>query len=140
MTGRNRNDPDFLSELSALSLALQQLNKSFEAETGLSLVQMVVLRTLRQMPATSPKFLAKSLSVTPGTLSQTLSRLERRRLLIISPDPRDARRKMVSITREGLQAFEASFDTFCDRAESSGLVGLSLKKVRDVIAEVLAEP
>lgn len=102
---------EFVSSMSGLidlSLTLQGLNKSLEANCGLSIVQWSVLNTLIEMPAVSPQLLAKALRVTPGTLSQSLSRLSKKDFLFMCSDPSDARKKMISITRSGKDALESA--------------------------------
>lgn len=90
-----------ISCLMELSLTLQNINKTMETKCGLSVVQWSLLKTLLNMPAVSPMFLAKALGVTPGTLTQTLTRLDRKKYLFMCDDPTDARKKMISITRLG---------------------------------------
>lgn len=98
---------DFASSISGLiklSLSLQGLNKSLESKYGLSIVQWSLLNALVGMPAVSPRILAKTLRVTPGTLSQSLNRLAKKDFLFMRSDPNDARKKMISITRSGKNA------------------------------------
>ncbi len=90
-----------ISSLMDLSLTLQNINKTLEVKCGLSFVQWSLLKKLLNMPAVSPLFLAKALGVTPGTLTQTLIRLDRKKYLFMCDDPTDARKKMISITRLG---------------------------------------
>lgn len=92
-----------LTNLTKLHLGIQQLNKEVEQSCGLSLVQWHVLSNLVRMPATSPQLLANTIGITPGSLTQTLARLENKKWLFICEDSRDARKKMVSITRLGKQ-------------------------------------
>ena len=84
-----------------LSLTLHHINKTLESKCGMSIVQWSLLKTLLNMPAASPLILAKALGVTPGTLSQTLTRLNKKKYLFMCDDPNDARKKMISITRLG---------------------------------------
>lgn len=84
-----------------LNQAFQYLNKTLESRYGLSIIQWSLLQNLRQMPAVSPRVLSKTLGVTPGTLSLALARMERRELLFMCDDPSDARKKMISLTRDG---------------------------------------
>lgn len=102
-----RNYMNSISRLMDLSLMLQNINKVLEAKCGLSLVQWSLLKTLINMPAVSPLVLAKTLKITPGTLSQTLTRLDRKEYLFMCDDPTDARKKMISITRLGKDALTA---------------------------------
>lgn len=89
-----------------LNLTLHHVNKTLESKCGLSVVQWYLLKNLLNMPAVSPLVLAKALGVTPGTLTQTLTRLDRKKLLFMCDDPNDARKKMISITRLGRDTLE----------------------------------
>lgn len=80
---------------------IQAINKAFESKHGLSIVQWSVLKTLVERPAVSPQLLARALGVSPGTLTQTLVRLSRKKLIFTCDDPKDARKKIISITRAG---------------------------------------
>jgi DNA-binding MarR family transcriptional regulator len=92
---------ELVLKLLSVNLKFQGLNKTFEYRFGLSIVQWAFMKTLLQMPAASPQGLAKALNVTPGTLTQTAARLERKKFIFVCSDPKDARKKMLSITREG---------------------------------------
>jgi DNA-binding MarR family transcriptional regulator len=121
----NQNDIDLqLLALLSLSLNIQGINKALEAKYGLSIVQWALLRHLLEMPAVSPLVLARTLQVTPGTLSQTLTRLSRKGYVFVCGDPRDARRKMISITRRGRDALEDFQDVYASAfSEISHLAG-----------------
>lgn len=93
-----------LFRLLDLGLELQKINKILEVKYGLSIVQWSLLKNLLEMPAASPLALARSLKITPGTITQTLGRLSKKKFLFICEDPQDARKKMVSLTREGRDA------------------------------------
>ncbi len=86
--------------------SLQLLNKRSERDFGLSLVQWYLLRRLVDMPACSPLALASAVGVQPSTLTQSMKRLGRKGLLILVHDPRDSRKKLVSITRQGKKALD----------------------------------
>lgn len=95
-----------VSCLMELSLTLHHVNRTLEARCGLSVVQWSLLKTLLNMPAVSPLVLARALGVTPVTLSQSLTRLERKKYLFMCDDPSDARKRMVSLTRLGRNKLE----------------------------------
>ncbi|MGE0764461.1 MAG: MarR family winged helix-turn-helix transcriptional regulator [Bdellovibrionales bacterium] len=119
----------FVSRLMGLSLTLQMINKNLETKYGLSIVQWSLLKTLLNMPTVSPQVLAKALGVTPGTLSQTLGRLSRKRYLFICDDPTDARKKMISITRLGRDALVAASTEY-------DLVFSEIETVNDNIGQI----
>jgi DNA-binding MarR family transcriptional regulator len=112
-----------LADLLRVSLVFQQINKTLESKIGLSLVQWFLLRTLKVMPAVGPLELAKALGITQGTLSQSLRRLSRKELILVCSDPKDARKKIVSLTRSGKQILDSSTAEFKHMFE--GLKGLN---------------
>lgn len=95
-----------LLSLFHIGIYIQNLNKFLERKLGLSLVQRCLLKHLIDMPAASAYSLAKAVGVHPSTLSQTLKRLERRKFIYIAEDPKDSRRKLISITRSGKEALD----------------------------------
>lgn len=101
-----------LKTLISIGLAFQQINKIFESDCGLSIVQWSLLKALIEMPTISPQALAKTLGVSPSTLTQTLARLSKRKLIFVCDDPRDARRKIISITRSGKEKLEEAHNLF----------------------------
>ncbi|MGD9537882.1 MAG: MarR family winged helix-turn-helix transcriptional regulator [Alphaproteobacteria bacterium] len=56
---------------------------------------------------TSPLQLARAFQVSKGTMTNTIQRLEARRLIEVRPDPADGRGKRVFLTRKGRAAREA---------------------------------
>jgi DNA-binding MarR family transcriptional regulator len=86
--------------------SIQALNKHSEKTLGISLVQWCLLRCLIDMPASSANSLAKAVSVHPSTLTQTLKRLDRKNFIFITEDPKDSRKKLISITRSGKDVLE----------------------------------
>lgn len=83
------------------NLEFHGLNKSAEVSLGLSLVQYHLLVTLRDMPGCSPQRLADAVGMHPSTMTQSLKRLQRKKAIFIADDPRDARKKLLSVTRLG---------------------------------------
>lgn len=129
----SRDHINSISRLMDLSLTLQNINKSLELKCGLSVVQWSLLKTLLNMPAVSPLVLARALGVTPGTLSQTLMRLDRKKYLFMCDDPTDARKKMISITRLGKKAL-ASVDEEFERIFSEiNLIDDGVTKIDDFL-------
>lgn len=72
---------------------------------GMTRAQFAVLNHfVRLEPGScSPAQLASAFQVTRPTITSTLGKLVRRRLVDIRPDPADGRAKLVSITPEGRQ-------------------------------------
>ncbi len=89
-----------------IGLSIHNFNKISERETGLSLVQWCLLNKLMDMPAASALALAKGVGVHPSTLTQSLKRLEKKGFVFVADDPRDSRRKMISLTRNGQAALQ----------------------------------
>ncbi len=113
----NLNSRPFISqveksvlELSRVSLELHRLNKFFECEVKLSLVQFCVLRHLVDMPGTSAQTLAGAVGVHPSTLTQSIRRLALKEYLFVDEDPLDSRRKIISITRRGKNALDQAIE------------------------------
>lgn len=92
---------DRIDSLFHLTLALHHVNKDVESKFKLSLVQLVVLLHLRELPACSPNNLAIAIGIHPSTLTPTLRRLEKKQLIFVTEDPRDSRKKMLALTRRG---------------------------------------
>lgn len=86
--------------------SIQLLNKRSEKNLGLSLVQWGLLKCLIDMPASSAHLLAKAVGVQPSSLTQTLKRLQRKHLIFITEDPKDSRKKLISITRLGKEVLD----------------------------------
>lgn len=95
-----------LVSLFRIGISIHNLNKRSEKHSGLSLAQWCALRQLIDMPAVTAHSLAKAVGIHPSTLTQTLKRLEKKELIFISDDPRDSRRKLITITRSGKDALE----------------------------------
>ncbi|MEK6704264.1 MAG: MarR family transcriptional regulator [Bdellovibrionota bacterium] len=90
-----------VAQLVKMSLVFHNLNKEAEARFGLSLVQYHLLVTLRDMPGCSQQKLADAAGMHPSTLTQSLKRLQRKRAVFVGEDPKDSRKKILSMTRSG---------------------------------------
>ena len=119
-----------------LGVKIQNLNQSLERRHGLSLVQWGVLRSLIDMPATSARKLAAMVRIHPSTLTQSLGRLQKKGFLFASPDPRDARKKMLVATREGKDAVDALTREFSQLKQSSALQS-ALSTIDDFLEDCL---
>ena len=70
---------------------------------GLTTAQFSVLNHFVRLGGErSPKRLADAFQVTKGAMTNTLSKLEKKGLIRVVPDPADGRAKVVSITPEGI--------------------------------------
>jgi DNA-binding MarR family transcriptional regulator len=89
-----------------LSLLLHNLNKEAERRAGLSIVQWTILEQLMEMPGVSALELSDAVNLHPSTLTQALKRLIRKGFIVASEDPRDSRKKVVALTRQGKLALD----------------------------------
>lgn len=128
-----------LTTLVDVGLALQRLNKTFEQQLGLSIVQWCVLHRLLDLPAASALLLAHAVGVTPGTLTQSLGRLKRKGLVYVGEDPRDARRKSIAVTRDGRDAVVKASRFFRESLAKVVALRAELEAVRDALRNVPAE-
>ena len=120
-----------LVSLVRIGNSIHHLNKKSEQLTGLSLVQWCVLKQLIDMPGTAALALAKMVDVHPSTLTQTLKRLERKGHVFLMEDPKDSRKKVISITKQGqmmLAKMEAQMESWSRelRSLSGGLNQLNI--------------
>ncbi len=102
-----------VSRLVKISLAFHNINKTLESEIGLSLVQYHLLHHLRDRPGISPQVLAKVAGMHASTLTQSLKRLSKKGLLYVGDDPKDSRKKLITLTASG----KAAIDRFEAMAE-----------------------
>lgn len=81
--------------------ALERLSVRMEAELSVSAAQRMMIRLIGKYPSITPGRLADALHLDPGTVSATLARLERKRLIERRRDGRDKRRVIVGLTDAG---------------------------------------
>ncbi len=127
-----------LLSLFHIGLSIQNLNKVWERKLGLSLVQWCLLKHLIDMPAVSALSLAKAVGVHPSTLSQTLKRLERRQFIHIAEDPKDSRKKVISITRLGKEALDRTTQTLIASSKLSS-ISKELQQVHVTLQKYVVE-
>jgi DNA-binding MarR family transcriptional regulator len=89
-----------------LGMEVERLSARMEQKCGISLAQWSVLIRLKDLPACTAQELANAVGVHPSTLTQALKRLEKKGYLFVGKDPRDSRKKILSLTREGTQRLE----------------------------------
>ncbi|HTO96097.1 MAG TPA: MarR family transcriptional regulator [Myxococcales bacterium] len=92
---------DFMRMLWAVDHALQSASKRMEATFGLTGPQRLVVRIVGRFPGIAAGRVAEILHVHPSTLTGILKRLEARGALQRKPDPRDARRALLTLTAKG---------------------------------------
>lgn len=95
-----------IAHLVRMNLTFHNLNKSAELRLGLSLVQYYLLTILRDMPGCSPQNLADAAGMHPSTLTQSLKRLRRKQTVFVGEDPKDSRKKILSMTRNGCELLD----------------------------------
>ncbi|MDE1170743.1 MAG: MarR family transcriptional regulator [Verrucomicrobium sp.] len=117
--------------LAEIAQAIQRLNKACDQRHGLSITQWLVLRALVDRPAASPFVLAAALDIHPSTLTPMLARLEGKGFVFVAEDPRNLRRKMISITREGRRALGAASDGISALLRANAAQSRRLHAVRD---------
>ncbi|WP_338757626.1 MarR family transcriptional regulator [Nocardia vulneris] len=79
-----------------------------DSSGGLSYSQMRLLGTLEENEPMTQHQLAQALSVSDPAISRALRPLEAAGLIRITPDPEHGRRRLVSTTEAGRNAFHAS--------------------------------
>jgi len=114
MTPTPRADPglglvlEFLGLLWEMNHALAKTSKRMEARFGVTGPQRLVIKIVAKVPDISAGRLAQILHLHPSTLTPILIRLEARRLLVRTADPRDRRRVTVRLTADGRRLAGAS--------------------------------
>jgi DNA-binding MarR family transcriptional regulator len=97
---------DFMRLLWRVDHALQLASKRMERVLGVTGPQRLVLRILGKQtggkhPGLPAGRLARWLHLHPSTLTGILQRLDRKGLIVRRPDPGDARRVLLGLTRKG---------------------------------------
>lgn len=131
------SEGDLLTELFLLGISLHHLTKKSEKLFGLSLVQRALLHQLRELPGSSAQDLARAVGVHPSTLTQTLKRLQRKGYVHLSEDPRDSRRRLISLTRSGRDALAEVERRLADWLRRLRPLAPQVRRLRDFCRERL---
>ena len=108
MTGYSALTEELMSTLEENPRRLNQ-----EMLGGVQLGEMAVIRLLAQRSTTEPMAageISSRLKMTTSRIAAVLNSLEKKRLLVREADPRDRRRVLVSLTKEGVCIFEKRRD------------------------------
>lgn len=116
MAGWQQVRPDLDVTPLAVILRLQRVRDHIDrslhelfARYHLSAADFALLVTLRRLgPAPNAATLAADLKITAGTLSVRLERLRAAGLVTRTPDPRDSRAQLVTLTQLGHDTFDAA--------------------------------
>ena len=123
-----------------VSLLLHNLNKEAERRTGLSIVQWSILKHVLEMPGTSAQELSDAVNLHPSTLSQSLKRLIRKELILVLEDPRDSRKKIISLTRKGKEALDQAETQMEEIASNLSLAEKELYFLEDCLSSLRYQP
>ena len=100
---------------------------------GLTYPQYEVLNLIaRRGEDLTPAFIATSLKMTPGAITNTLQRLEGAKLITVEPCGADRRRKRVRLTPEGREAYARSMAAIRPKVEKLR-DGFTQKEFREVL-------
>jgi len=100
---------------------------------GVTYPQFEVMNYLmRRGEAQTPAAIAHALQMTPGAITNTLQRMEATALATVAPDALDRRKKRVTLTPEGRQAYQRAMAAMKPRMESLR-EGFTQKEFREVL-------
>jgi DNA-binding MarR family transcriptional regulator len=143
----NSQDPVLFRFFNEIGIIEQLARTKMESRMpdGMNLSQFSVLNHLVRLDGQwSPLRLANAFQVTKGAMTNTLTRLEARKLVKISPNPADGRAKIVTLTKAGRNMRDAcvkSIDPMLEEIErelGSDKISRALptiKKVREFLDE-----
>ncbi len=126
--------------LLTLTQRLRLASEAGLADIGLTLAQLGVLRALDARPGASNAELARLAFIAPQSMSETLTLLESRGLVVRRADSKNARVLRATLTREGKHAVKRAFEEV-ERAESQMLAVLSVRdqsKLRALLQQCAA--
>lgn len=122
----------YLHQMIRLNNQINNLNKLYEKKFGLSLVQWVVIGILKDVPGISAFELASKVGVHPSTLTQSLKRLQAKNFININLNPQDNRQKLISISKEGFNAFKTLEEELTTFIESLAMLRHEIEALRAV--------
>ncbi len=121
---------EFMRTLWALDHRLQSASKRMESTLGITGPQRLVVRIVGRFPGISAGEVSEILHLHPSTLTGVMKRLTERGLVERRPDPRDARRALLTLTARGRAADGSRSGT----VENAVRRALGRLKARDVSA------
>ncbi|MBE2252722.1 MAG: MarR family transcriptional regulator [Myxococcus sp.] len=92
---------DLLAEVWALNHAIERASTRMESVLGVTAQQRLLIRLVGRHGDVSPSDLAALLCVDASTVSTSVKRLERRKMLKRRKDPRDGRKTLISLLPAG---------------------------------------
>lgn len=95
------------------------LFRTADKESGIAVLQEMILRHVGRFPGTSPGTVAADLRLPPSVVAGTLVELERQRLVRRAPHPRDGRRAMLGLTSRGRAVLDAEAAGMEDRLRAA---------------------
>lgn len=116
-----------------IGLSIHHLNARLEKKSKISLTQWAILQELFKRPATSPFVLAKAVGILPGTLTPALGRLKRKGLVFVGNDPKDSRKKILSLTRKGKETIDTADKQVVAWRDQLGISRQNLADLRDTL-------
>jgi len=122
----------FFNEIGIISqLSINQMQRSMPH--GLTQSQFAVLNWfIRVEDEATPGRLASAFQVTKGAMTNTLAKLEEKGFIVVTPDPRSGRRKLVRISPAGRRAREAALAAASPQLETF-LTAFPLTKLNRVL-------
>jgi len=99
---------DILVALRRITRAIDLQSKRLMKATGLTAPQLVVLHKLQQQGPMAPSLIAKSVSLSQGTITSILDRLQKADLVERSRSATDKRILLASLTEKGTRAAQSA--------------------------------
>ncbi|WP_114964386.1 MarR family winged helix-turn-helix transcriptional regulator [Alkalilacustris brevis] len=144
------------SEISLIALrrilrATEQHGRALAAASGLTPVQMRVLKLLQADGRSTPKTLASQLRVSQATVTALLDRLETKRMILRERSAQDRRQTNITLSQQGVSAIDDAPDPlqeqFVTRFEAladweQAMIVAALERVADMMdaSEIDASP
>lgn len=133
---------DVLAEVWALNHAIERASTRMESRLGVTAQQRLLIRLVGRHGAVSAGTLAELLCVDASTVSTSLKRLEKRKMLRRSKDAADGRRTLVTLLpagkaldrREGA-SIEGALEALLD-ASTSSRVNTVRRFLRDLVTRI----
>ena len=97
----DREPPSFIYVVGRVQQGIRREMRTRLAQCGLSVQEYTALSVLGARPGLSNAQLARRSLVTPQSMIEILSRLERRELVVREPDPHNARILRGTLTKKG---------------------------------------